>query len=438
MGGHLMSERSYSHKSDGRQSSAGQSVHSMTSGRANSLTGYGPTTPDEPPGLAPGLFILGSVPAIIRCWLTTNYKHDTLLYAAICSGSYLSCIDMHLVEDLGFQDQITLNDAGTSNIKLSVYLPEAVPTLASSRSSSPTPHLPYIEVGFTVIREHDSAINPKAVQIMIGSDTLRAHNADLLFSCNQVTLYDNDRCKLQIPFVRPEDERTFKDLHVSSGRRNSEKTQESTRLSTATSYDDPPTQAPVARTGEDSGSYDNKHESMSYGEVSSTNNSNTFMGPDIHSQSSVHTEISDEQESNPANNVSRSGSTSAIWSNWRREPSEKSGTGSLDWANLGKAAPGNSNYQRRDTGIKVLKPMKMSRTVSMSTSSSVTGQSRFFGDGKQRTENEPLPSSSQPQVKRTVSGEKTKPPPSNQLKSRPSNNPVGGASAFAWLNNGTK
>jgi ubiquitin carboxyl-terminal hydrolase 4/11/15 len=100
MGGHVMSERSYSHKSDGRQSSAGQSVHSMASGRANSLTSFGPTTPQDVPGLAPGLFILGSVPAIIRCWLNTNFKHDTLLYAAVCSGSYTSYLDFYMIEHL--------------------------------------------------------------------------------------------------------------------------------------------------------------------------------------------------------------------------------------------------------------------------------------------------------------------------------------------------
>ena len=216
LGGHAMSERSYSHKSDGRQSSAGHSVHSMASGRANSLTSFGPTTPQDAPGLAPGLFILGSVPAIIRCWLNTNFKHDTLLYAAVCSGSYTSYLDLNLIEHLGFQDQVVLDDDGLRKIKLSVYLPEAVPVSASSRSTSSAPQLPSIGVNFTVVQEHNSEANPKAVQIFLGSDMLRAHNADLLFSSSQLTLYDDDHSKLQIPLVRPEDERAFKSLHVSS------------------------------------------------------------------------------------------------------------------------------------------------------------------------------------------------------------------------------
>lgn len=211
-----MSERSYSHKSDGRQSSAGHSVHSTTSGRANSLTGLGPSALMEPPGLAPGLFILGSVPAIIRCWLDTNFKHDALLYAAVCTGSYSSSVDACLIERLGLQEQIVKSSDGSQKIKISVYLPEAVPVMGSSRSGSPAPQLPSIAAEFVVNERHDRTADPKAIQIFLGSDALRAHNADLLFSSNQLTLYDDDRCKLQIPLVRPEDERTFKSLATTS------------------------------------------------------------------------------------------------------------------------------------------------------------------------------------------------------------------------------
>lgn len=78
MGGHQMMERSYSHKSDGRHSSAGHSVHSMhsgISGRASSLGldtnfvigGREDDSPLDIPEPPPVFYILGSPPSIIRC-----------------------------------------------------------------------------------------------------------------------------------------------------------------------------------------------------------------------------------------------------------------------------------------------------------------------------------------------------------------------------------
>ncbi|KAF2086449.1 hypothetical protein K490DRAFT_44301, partial [Saccharata proteae CBS 121410] len=218
LGGHPMTERSFSHKSDGRQSSAAASVHSATSGRANSMgleSNFAPVgTPMEPPRLAPGLFILGSVPAIIRCWLNTNFKNDSLLYAAVCTGSYTSTLDLRLINKLGFASRITEDEDGLRKIKIELYFPEAVPHPASSRSSSPTPQLPSLAVDFTVIERQgaDAEADNHALQICLGSDLLRKHNADILLSSNSMALYDDDGSKLSIPLVRPEDERAFKSL----------------------------------------------------------------------------------------------------------------------------------------------------------------------------------------------------------------------------------
>jgi ubiquitin carboxyl-terminal hydrolase 4/11/15 len=438
MGGHVMSERSYSHKSDGRQSSAGHSVHSMASGRANSLTSFGPTTP-EAPGLAPGLFILGSVPAIIRCWLNTNFKHDTLLYAAVCSGSYTSYLDLRMVEHLGFQDQIVTSDEGVRKIKLSVYLPEAVPVSASSRSNSPAPQLPSIGVDFTIIEEHDIQTNPKAIQIFLGSDMLRAHNADLLFSSSQLTLYDDDRSKLQIPLVRPEDDRAFKSLHVSGGSRAS--TTPHTTIGAVSTSSQPHTMGDSFSTSaaRDSYSLADKSHGMDTAPNSddggSSGRRSLEQRPHLGLSTSSRSDTKDAQESSPASGAPRSGASPAIWSNWRRDQSEKTNTGSLDWANVGKTASSNPSYQRRDTGIKVLKPSKPARTMSRSDSSPVTGQSRFFDDGKRRVEGDTTSGAASPQVKRSVSGEKGKENVPTLSKPR-SANPVGGASAFAWLNSG--
>ncbi len=94
MGGHQMMERSLSHKSDGRHSSAGHSVHSMhsgVSGRASSLGldtnfvigGHEDDSPIDMPEPPPGLFVMGSAPSIIRCWLTTNYLNRTGYYTLL-------------------------------------------------------------------------------------------------------------------------------------------------------------------------------------------------------------------------------------------------------------------------------------------------------------------------------------------------------------------
>ncbi|KAF1927489.1 uncharacterized protein M421DRAFT_93328 [Didymella exigua CBS 183.55] len=438
LGGHALSERSYSHKSDGRQSSAGQSVHSVTSGRANSFTSYGPTTPVELPGLAPGLFILGSVPSIIRCWLNTNFKHDTLLYAAVCTGSHTSYLDLHLIDYLGFQDQITQNDDGCRKIQLTVYLPEAVPVSASAQSDSPAPQLPSITVEFTVVDEHDLS-KPKAIQILIGSDLLRSHNADILFSTNHLMIYDDDRNKLQVPLVRPEDESAFKSLSTSHRTSHILKPGLISKsavvglpssvepkvkfLETAQAESTDPQklgESIMAASSEDGGS--NGRRSLD-------------QRPHSLSTSFARSESKDAQLSSPTTVSSRSGPSPAMLSTWRRDTNEKASGGTLDWAHVGKTTASPSSQPRRE--IKVLRPSRSSsRTLTSSTAAAGTGQSRFFDDGKRKDDGEVTTGAPTPSLSRTVSGEKNENrPPVANLRSA---NPVGGASAFAWLKSGSK
>lgn len=223
-GSHPM-ERTLSHKSDGRHSSAGHSVRSMysaPSGRTSSLGldtnfvigGQDDPSPLEIPEPPPGLFILGNVPCIIRCWLNETFSHDTLLYADVCTGSHKSTLEYTLVKKLGYVDRIQQNSKGFPIITLPVYLPEAVITQPSSRANSPAPQLPALTVNFEVtgIHQRSSSRRPKAIHIFIGSDTLRAHSADLLLSQNTMTLYGDSREKLSVPFVRPEDDNVFKNI----------------------------------------------------------------------------------------------------------------------------------------------------------------------------------------------------------------------------------
>ncbi|KAK7556836.1 hypothetical protein IWX49DRAFT_495067 [Phyllosticta citricarpa] len=425
LGGHPMTERSYSHKSDGRQSSAAASVHSATSGRANSL-GIDTTFPGDAstldvPRIAPGLFFLGTVPAVIRCWLNTSFKHDSLIYAAVCSGSYTSSLDMKLIEKLGYEGQIVRDDEGTRKIKLELYLPEAVPYPASSRASSPTPQLPSLKVDFTVVESYGA--DSKAIKVVLGSDLLRHHSADILFSSNSMILFDDERNKLSVPLVRPEDESTFKTLQTSTHEQ---------RVVFSQDFDG----APGSSTSPTSAAQSNdRHTTVAFSEDDhvTTSDRRSLPGSSQANRLDQNKDVHSDSDHTPARSqVSRSdSSSSAIWGNWRRIESEKSDsttpTTTADWASLGRnsqqgvAGGGTSTnssntYKRRDTGIKVLKPIRTqsSRNPSVASGaggppSAVSTPSTTTGGGA------------------SSSGKPAGPSKQNQ-------NPVGGASAFAWLN----
>lgn len=208
-----LSERSLSHRSDGRQSSPGHSYHSA---RTNSLglettsrlmSSSNSESPLMPP---PCLFLLGPVPCIIRCWLTTNFSNETLLYAAVCSGSYTSSLGYSMVQKLGMEDLVT-QDEDSRFIKLPLYLPEASVHQSSSRCSSPGPQLPTLTIRF-LVRDVDP--NDQSIQIVLGSDVLRSHNADILFSQDRIIMADDERHKVSIPLVRPENDTIFTSLYT--------------------------------------------------------------------------------------------------------------------------------------------------------------------------------------------------------------------------------
>ena len=215
MDSHPLTERSLSHRSDGRLSSSGHSHHSA---RTNSLGLEGskliPSASGSPSNITapPGLFLLGPLPCIIRCWLTTSFSNDSLLYAAVCSGSYSSFLGFPLIEKLGLEEQIA-QKGNMRFIKLRLYLPEASIHPASSRASSPIPQLPTLTIRF-LVRETDPS--DKSIQILIGSDVLRSHNADILFSQEKIIMIDDERKRVSIPLVRPENDSAFKSLSTAS------------------------------------------------------------------------------------------------------------------------------------------------------------------------------------------------------------------------------
>ncbi|KAL1890594.1 hypothetical protein Cpir12675_005318 [Ceratocystis pirilliformis] len=219
-GSSLMMERSLSHKSDGRHSSTGHSVHSILStmsGRASSLGLDGDDDDDSSIGMPeppPSLFIMGSVPSIVRCWLTPKFSHDTLLYADICTGSQKSTLEFALAKELDLHHTLERDINGNYTLTLPVYLAEAIVTQPHSRSNNGHSHqIPTVMVTFEVVDlDANDVTEHPSLKIFIGSDALRAHSADVLLSQNKLVLYSTERDKLSVPFVRPEDERVFKNI----------------------------------------------------------------------------------------------------------------------------------------------------------------------------------------------------------------------------------
>lgn len=468
LSGLAMTERTSSHKSDGRASSA-HSMRSAASGRANSLhldTGYSlgdsNRSPQDTPGLAPGLMLLRAVPAIIRCWMNTNFKHDALLYAAVCTGSYMSFLDLSLIQKLGFEDSIKIGEDGARTVKLPVFFPEAVPHPASSRSSSPAPQLPTLTVDFQVVERPREASESKAIQIFLGSDILRAHNADILFSSNSMTLFDDDdRSKLSIPLVRPENEATFRDLYITSGyalHAPSQPTkvehdlrkeqpylnglgQSSSVASCSSVGATPPPSgkyrppgALAADTGTDSakpGALTSEAEARPSSEQSNASRPSLLL---INTRTDA---VEPSAEVTPL----RSGSGPAKWSNWRRDGAASATVspqpGTLDWAAAGKR---DSSYQRKDTGIKILKPKTASRTFSTTAASASSpagdGKSRFFDEGRRRSGTDNAVAKPTLSASDSTASSEGRKENVGQAYSQPKTrtNPVGGASAFTWMN----
>ena len=171
-----------------------------------------PKVSGNPP---PGFFVLGPCPSIIRCWLTETFTNDSLLYAAVCTGSSTSSVGISLVQKLGLADQI-VEESSLRKIKLPVYLTEARIQRASSRSASPVPQVPTLIVKFVVVEE---VAEDKCLQIVLGSDVLRSHSADILFSQDKLSIFDEDRNQLSIPLVRPENDEVYKNLTTGPRRR---------------------------------------------------------------------------------------------------------------------------------------------------------------------------------------------------------------------------
>lgn len=459
LGSHPMTERSSSHKSEGRQSSAGQSVQSA---RANSLgldarqsSVSAAKSAAVPLGPPPGLFILGPVPSIIRCWLDTNFSNDSLLYAAVCTGSYKSILDSSLATRLGLQSQIITDRDGQRKVRLLVYLPEATIQQSSSRSSSPTPQLPTLTMDFTI-----QAMTPElsAVQVFLGSDILRARNADVLFSQDRLTLFDDERNRLAVPLVRPEKAAVYQSLLTTNVSMHN-----SSQLSDPAESDQSPDgeikfqeQSPqpsamlhgsmpevdsnqgAARASSAAGTPSFLQTSVIGGERKSTV---TAESNGRSSPAQKHIGLTEEKNVGDyaTPDTPTRPETGSIWGSWRRGSAQNAG---LDTAF--SITSTSSGYQRagRGRGMKILKPVRSatsSRSISAAAALDPVGfdaaPSRSAENGRVAPhatlggDQDALP----PMPRSSISGEEKLPlqAVTNQPRSA---NPIGGASAFGWLN----
>ncbi|KAI8959146.1 hypothetical protein F5Y11DRAFT_15614 [Daldinia sp. FL1419] len=480
LGNHNMMERSLSHKSDGRHSSAGHSVHSVhshhsiASGRGSSLGIDTMLTPaaqddDSPIGIPeppPSLFVLGSVPSIIRCWLTPNFAHDTLLYAVVCTGSQKSVVDFSLIKELDLADGIQRDLDGVYRIRLPVYLTEATVSQPSSRGMSPAPQIPSLTCTFEVagVELPDNIEAKKTIRTFIGSEALREYCADVLFSQNRMTLYGNEREKLSVPFVRPEDNGVFKHIRTMAIFPEKPKLNATARpfvLGEAKSQATTATESERAQMREVQGDDDvrtlaspsseqTSQQAVTTGasSVSESGGESERHYKEMGSSESGAKEAQSQSGDAPSDHQRRSSAAGSIWNSWRH--------GSALNGNEQKDASPLSGYQPAGRGgrsMKVLKPAKL--TVSSSstrTGSSYepapTSKSSVEPRRKSQAGADSVSNSSANlrwESKRAVSSSvepkattATRESRSVSGTPRTSTNPIGSASAFSWMSSSGK
>jgi hypothetical protein len=455
-GSGLMMERSSSHKSDGRHSSAGHSVHShysAHSGRASSLgldTNFAVDDDDDSldiPAPPASFYVLGTVPSIVRCWLTTNFAHGTLLYADVCTGSQKSTIDYSLVQELDLLDEVQRDVDGSLRIRLNVYFAEAVVAQHVRRSSSPERPVPSMTVLFELIGldGRGSGIETPGIRIYIGSDALRAHSADILFSQNTMVLYGDDRARLRVPFVRPEDDATFRYICTTTV------VPEKPKLNANA--------APFISGESCPGEHGN--EQVQNGQLEEErHNGSALSSPEDHRSSlapaeSDHGTESDKsgkqtqevdfsgKEGSMASESSRRESSTGIWGSWRQGNGTGDGT-----QRENRLLSGYQPAVRGGRGMKVLKPQKSTSSARTGGSYEAPPPAKGGGEGRRKSgqansggDHGSGGNSARWDAKPGAhSGNDAK--SSSQGTSRESRNsqslprsanPVGGASAFSWM-----
>lgn len=432
LGGVSMLERSSSHKSEGRQSSTHSTrLNSLAlDSRSPALEGI---TSVGPP---PGLLLIGPHPSIIRCWLDSNFSNESLLYAAICTGSYTSLISSRIAQRLGS----SRSNRDVDKISLTVYFPEATIYQGSTRALDLIPQVPSISAEFEVF---DASQGDDSIQVIIGSDVLRTKNADISFSQERVTLFDDEHHKLAIPLVRPENPNTFHRLRTSSGN-NSPSIPSTAPPGGHDSDDEAREQAPV-RTQHNLHSTSTVEPSPRIERTTSSSRTTLNINTSL-DESSVEALASSRSATEPQREMSNGIRSNtpvrekevAMWGNWRRENGQSSSATETTFSSV--ASNTNSQSGLKGRGMKVLRPTRSSQSRSVSTAQTSNTQDSTTSRWQDAQPIRGAPSvtsesgGSQLASPRRSFSHETRTSVSNSAnKPRPSN-PAGGGSAFGWLN----
>ncbi|THC89179.1 hypothetical protein EYZ11_011380 [Aspergillus tanneri] len=299
----------------------------------------------------------------------------------------------------GRQSSSVLQEDDLHYIKLPMYLPEASVHQASSRSSSPVPQLPTLTIRF-LVRDVDP--RDPSVQIVIGSDVLRSHNADVLFSQDKIIMVDDERNKVSIPLVRPEDDSVFRSLRTVSDTSRSGGTEAPSQT-----HDQPDTNGhtAVGVIGRPSSLSQPRSAPESVGDsIEEPEESRKAHSLEVYepSRNAEHSQIPNKPTMAPDSQTAGSVKTepSGVWGSWKRE------------IKLDPNASAAGKAPARP--MKVLRPTKFS-----SRTPPVAGA--------------PRSSSTEPAASSRPASSRASPDESRTGKQWGSN-PVGGASAFGWLN----
>ena len=423
LGGLALSERSLSHRSDGKPTATGFGRTNSFGLEQSRLLGSIHNSPRVSGNPPPGFFVLGPCPAIIRCWLTQSYSNSSLLYAALCSGSAISSVSYPLLRKLGLTDSI-VDDGEYRTIQLPVYLTEAkVYLYATGRSGSPAHAMPTLMVKFAV---DDQSTRDPSIQVILGSDVLRSHNADIMFSQDKMMIFDDERNQLSIPLCRPEDDASFKDLCTGSRHRSSSIDAvlpppaspigiigRPERVNTDQSLMSP-TAAPTSSIASATPSEPEDGRRLDRQTEPSTRSSLDFTQSKL-ADDSKSTTGSEKSFTTP---ISKLGS--GVWSNSWRSVSSTAG-------NEANAKP-SSSYARPQTQrtMKILRPGKTMANATRTPSSSATTPNGT--DISPSRLGETVKGDIQPEV----AGEPKTPVGNPTSKA----NPIGSGTAFGWLNTG--
>ncbi|OQV11067.1 hypothetical protein CLAIMM_14967 [Cladophialophora immunda] len=423
LGGHALSERSLSHRSDGRPTPSGFGRTNSFGLEQSRLLGSIHNSPRVSGNPPPGFFILGPCPAIIRCWLTQSFSNSSLLYAAMCTGSTVSSVSYSLLCKLDLTESI-FGEGGDRSVRLPVYLTEAkIHSPAAVRSASPVSPIPTLMVKFVV---DEQTVTDTSIQIILGSDVLRSHNADILFSQDKVMIFDEERNQVSIPLCRPEDDSSFKDLCTVSRHRS---------LSIGETL--PPPASPVGVIGQPERLNTAQNTvSPTAAQPSSLPSATPSEPGDMH-RADQHMEpltrsSLDMSQAKPADDSkSTTGSEKSFTT-----PMSKSGSGvwSNSWRSVSSGTPNDassktsSSYARPHTQrtMKILRPTKTMANATRTPSASATAPNGT--EAAQATLNDTGKAAAQ-----SDSGGEAK---GSQSSATARTNPIGSGTAFGWLNTG--